>query len=221
MGKSNRLSRLPVASAVGAFLAVLAVFGCGGATYVHHRVLLPPNLDLVPYGRVGLVIFTVENAKGSLQEFATRRFEEDALAAQRGIEVLELGPADSVLRRVGQTELGPAAAQALGGARGVPAVFFGHLKVSNVKPSVGLIGLTLPLVKATVSAELVVELLSTSSGGTVWRASAAATEEVGELALIGGVPYFSAQNPNDAYGLLVNRLVRAVTYDLRPTWEER
>ncbi len=220
MGKSNPLSRLSVAGAVGALLAVLAVFGCGPSYRVVH-VLLPPQLELVPYGRIGLVTFTVENAKGSLHEFATRRFEEDVLAAQRGIEVLELGPADSVLRRVGQRELGPAAAQGLGGEGGVPAVFFGHLKVSNVKPNVGLIGLTLPHLEATVSVELWVELLSTRSGGTVWRASAAVTEKVGEVALVGGMPYFSAQNPNDAYGLLVNRLVAAVTHDLRPTWEER
>lgn len=216
MGKPNRLSRLPLASVVGALLAVLGTVACGS-----HRVLVPPQLQLVPYGRIGLVTFTVENAKGSLHEFATRRFEEEVLAAQRGIEVLELGPADSVLRRVGQRELGPAAAQALGGERGVPAVFFGHLKVSNVKPSGGVIGLTLPHLEATVSAELSVELLSTSSGGTVWRTSAAATEKVGQVALIGGEPYFSAQNPNDAYGVLVNRLVAAVTHDLWPTWQER
>ena len=49
-----------------------------------HGVLVPPRLDLVPYGRVGLVTFTVENAKGTLHEFATRRFEEAVLQAQTG-----------------------------------------------------------------------------------------------------------------------------------------
>lgn len=85
-----------------------------------------------------------------------------------------------------------------------------------------MIGLTLPHLEATVSAELTVERLSTRSGGTVWRASAAAaTENVGQVALVGGLPYFAAQNPNDAYGLLVNRLVAAVTRDMRPPWQER
>jgi len=45
------------------------------------------RLDLQPYGRLGLVTFTVENAKGSLHEFATERFAEDMLAAQPGTEV--------------------------------------------------------------------------------------------------------------------------------------
>jgi hypothetical protein len=183
-----------------------------------HRVLVPPRVDLVPYGSVGLVTFTIEKAKGPLHEFATRRFSEEILAAQRGIEVLELGPADSVLRRTGQTTLGPAAARALGGDDGVPAVFFGHLRVSDVKPKGGLIGLTMPHIEATVSAELSVELLSTRSGGTLWRGSAATTEKVGSLAIIGGEPYFSARDPNDAYGRLVNRLVAAVTRDFRSTW---
>ena len=47
-------------------LALLAA-GCGGAT----RVLVPPRVDLRPYGKLGLVTFTVENAKGSLHEYAT------------------------------------------------------------------------------------------------------------------------------------------------------
>ena len=38
------------------------------------------------------------------------------------------------------------------------------------------------------------------------------------LSLIGGEPIFSAKDPNNAYGQLVNRLVYAVTYDLRSTW---
>jgi len=35
---------------------------------------------------------------------------------------------------------------------------------------------------------------------------------------VDGVPEFAAQNPNDAYGHLINRLVYDVTYDLRSTW---
>src|SRR5256712_8961377 len=174
-------------------LVVLAGMACAA-----HRVLLPPRLNLVPYGQIGLVTFTAENAKGSLHEFATRRFSEYVLAAQTGIEVLELGAADSVLRRAGATELGPPAAQALGGERGVPVVFFGHLKVSNVKPSGSLVGLTLPRAQAPVSAELSVELLSTKSGGTLWRSSAVASEKVGGLALVGGRPGFSAKDPTNA-----------------------
>lgn len=185
------------------------------------RVLVPPRLDLQPYGSVGLVTFTVENAKGSLHELATQRFAEEVLAGQSGIELLEVGSADSLVRRMGETQFGPASAQALGQERNVPAVFVGHLKVSNVRPSGGIAGLAVPFVQATVSVELMVRLISTKTGGTLWRSSAAASEKVGSVALIGGVPNFSAKNPNDAYGHLVNQLVWSVTYDLRPTWRKQ
>ena len=180
-------------------LACVATLACAS-----HRVLVPPQLNLVPYGRVGLVTFTVENAKGTLGDFTTKRFEEYVLGAQKGIEVQEFRAPDSTA--------------ALSGARGVPAVFLGHLKVSNIKPKGGLLGLTTGHVEATVSAQLSVELRSTKTGGTLWRSSSSATEQVGELTLTQGVPEFSARDPNDAYGRLVDRLVYAVTWDLRSTW---
>jgi hypothetical protein len=191
--------RFPRRPSVAVLVATLS-----GAACASHRVLVPPQLDLVPYGSVGLVTFTAENARGALGSLVTRRFEEYMLAAQRGIEVQEFATSDS--------------AAALGGARGVPVVFLGHLKVSNVKPSGGLLGLTLAHVEATVSAELSVELRSTKTGGTLWRASAERTEKVGELSIVGGVPEFSARDANEAYGHLVDRLVYAVTWDLRSTW---
>lgn len=201
-----------------ALAIALAAFGCASNRVV---VQVPPRLDLVPYGRVGLVMFTVERATGSLPELATRRFEEQLLAAQTGFEVVELGSADSVLRRTGVAELGAAVAESLGVQRGIPAVFFGRLRISNVQPSGGVLGLALGHMEATISAELSVQLVSTKSGGTVWRSSATAREKVAEVSLAGGVPFFSAQDPNVAYGQLVNHLVYAVTRDFRPTLERQ
>ena len=189
---------------------------CGGGS---HSVLVPPRLDLEPYGRVGLFTFTTDNAKGSLDELATERFSEAALNGQSHIEMLELGTVDTLLQRVGETEFGPAAAQAAGKEHHVPGVFVGHLVVSNVKPSGGLLGIASGFVQATVSVQLSVRLLSTESGGTLWRSSSQASEKVGGLAIVNGEPHFSAKNPNDAYGHLVDQLVYAVTRDLRPTWQ--
>jgi hypothetical protein len=172
------------------------------------------------YGHVGLARFTVEGGKGALDELATERFSEYALAAQPGIEVLEVGSADSVRQRVGEQDPGPATAQALGTARGVPAIFFGHLKISDVKRSGGLQGFV-PFIKATVSLQLTVGLFATQTGGTLWRASATRSEEVGELQIVDGLPSFTAKDPRNAYGHIVNELVEAVTYDLRPTWREQ
>src|SRR6266480_2651615 len=190
---------------LSAFVVLLVVSACGGG---RRSVLVPPRLDLQPYGRLGLVTFTVENA-------------EDMLAAQPGTEVLELGAQDSLLRRVGEKELGIAAAQELGKQREVGAVFAGHLKVTNPKGTGGLAGLVTPHLEATVKVELAVWLLSTRSGATLWRSSAWATERVGHVALVGGQLDFSAKDPKEAYGPLVNTLIRLVTQDMRSTWQRQ
>src|SRR5258706_13218738 len=76
-------------------LIILVVAACGSHRPLRQRVLLPPALNLVPYRNIGLFEFSVENAKGTLHQFATRRFEEYVLAAQTGIKEQELKAADS------------------------------------------------------------------------------------------------------------------------------
>src|SRR3989441_626233 len=176
----SRKESLVKASAT--ILTLVAAMACGGGQ-TSHTVLVAPRLNLLPYGSVGLVTFSIEKAKGTLNEFATRRFEEYLLAAQSGIEVQEFSQADST--------------QALSGARGVPVVFLGHLKLSDVKPSGGLIGLTLPHVEATVTATLAVELRSTKTGGTPWRANPLAPEKGGHPPVRGGGAGVASQKPPD------------------------
>jgi len=193
------------------FAIVLAVFGCGGGHRpVRQRVLLPPNLNLAPHRNIGLFEFSVENAKGNLHEFATHRFEEYVLAAQSGIEMREFTAADS-------SRVFAAAAD----SNGCPVAFFGHLKISNVKPHGGLTASLSPVVRATVTVELSVWLVNTRTGGIMWRKSSASTEEVGGVSVSGGVASFSARDPIDAYGRLINQLVYDVTYDVRSTWVDQ
>jgi len=64
-------------------------------------------------------------------------------------------------------------------------------------------------------------LLSTRSGATLWRSSAWATERVGHVALVGGQLDFAAKDPKEAYGPLVNTLIRLVTQDMRSTWQQQ
>lgn len=192
------------------YFIVLAVFGCGGGYHpARQRVLLPPTLNLVPHHNIGLFQFSVENAKGNLHEFATRRFEEYVLAAQSGIEMREFMPSDST-RVFGSAD-----------STACPVAFFGHLKISNVKPSGGLTAGLAPIVEATVTVELSVWLVNTRTSGVMWRRSSAQTEKVGGLSFIGGTPSFSARDPNDAYGHIINQLVYNVTYDVRSTWVDQ
>jgi hypothetical protein len=187
---------------------LVALFGCGGSRRpARQRVLLPPTLNLVPHRNVGLFEFSVENAKGNLHALATQRFEEYVLAAQ-AVEMREFTRADS--SRVFRNDTSD-----------VPVAFFGHLKISNVKPSGHLTASLSPSMQATVTVELSVWLVNTRTGGVMWRRSSQSTEKVGGLAFIGGTPSFSAKDPNDAYGRLVNQLVYNVTYDVRSTWVDQ
>ena len=73
-------------AATSALVVALLVCGCSS-----HRVLVPPRLDLRPYGSLGLITFSAENAKGSLPQYATDRFSEEILSAQPGVEGEHVG----------------------------------------------------------------------------------------------------------------------------------
>jgi len=199
---------------LAAVVSVLLVVGCGGT-----QVQVAPRLDLIPFQQLALVTFTIENAKGSLDQVATDRFAVEMLGAQSGYELLELGEQQHLLDATGATRFGPSEARMIGEEQGVPAVFVGHMIVSDVKPSASISGI--PRVGMEVSVELTVRLLSTESGGTVWSASSRSTAVVGEVAFDGGIPSFGARDPADAYGDLVDVLVWEVTRDMRPTYRSQ
>ena len=157
-------------AATSALVVALLVCGCSS-----HRVLVPPRLDLRPYGSLGLITFSAENAKGSLPQYATDRFSEEILSAQPGVEVLELGPMDTLLARVGEKEPGIATAQELGKQRQVGAVFAGRLKVSNPNPSGGLasFGEAIPAQAIAQVCEMTWQLRGQAEGRQVENARAA------------------------------------------------
>jgi hypothetical protein len=197
-----------------AICGALALSACSA-----HYAQVPARLALQPYGRVALVTFSTEQTDRDLSALATQRFAEALLASQSGFELLELSSADTALQRLAATGNVEALAQAIGREKHVPAVFLGHVKASGVTPR-GRLSATGGLsMKATVSAELTVRLLSTTSGGTLWRSSSAANGTVGRLGVSGGaLPSVAMRDPNEAYGEMVGELVRGVTRDLRPTY---
>ena len=178
---------------------------------------VPARLDLAPYGRIAVVTFSTDQSNSAMSALATQRFAEALLASQSGFELLELDAADSSLKGLPANTDGVALAQALGRNRDVPAVFVGQLKVSGVKPR-GHLGVSGMNVRAAVSAELTGRLLSTKTGGTVWRSSSAANGTVGRLAMSGSLPSIAMRDKEEAYGEVVGQLVSDVTRDLRPTW---
>jgi hypothetical protein len=191
----------------------LVLSACGGAKYSQ----MPARLDLVPYGRVALVTFSADQPNDGMSSLATQRFAEALLSSQSNVELLELGSTDSVVKAL-PSDADPATlAQALGRQKGVPAVFIGTLKVSRVKPR-GHLDASGMNVRAGVSAELTVRLLSTSTGGTVWRSSSVASGTIGQLNITDRLPSIALRDREEAYGEVVQQLVTEVTRDLRPTW---
>ncbi|HEX5385463.1 MAG TPA: hypothetical protein VFW66_02055 [Gemmatimonadales bacterium] len=196
-----------------ALCGILALPACG-AKYAE----VPPRLALQPYGRVAIVTFTSERDDDGLGTLATQGFAEALLQSQSDVELLELSATDSALHNLAPDADPAAMAQALGREKHVPAVFLGELTMTGVKPR-GTIALSGGArVKASVSGLLSVRLLSTETGGTMWRSSATARGTVGTLAIDGHLPVVSARDPDEAYGQVVRNLVYEVTRDLRPTW---
>jgi len=206
--RTDRMQRL--FAVCGAFL----LSACGA-----HYAQVPARLQLEPYGRVALVTFTTDRAGGdSLEALATRHFAEALLASQSHVELVELGLADSTVRRFAPAGDPVALAQALGRDRDVSAVFLGRLTMSNVKPR-GVVASVRDLrVGAEVSGQLTVSLVNARTGGTVWRSSAAASQNVGRVSLSDAHPSVAVRNPDDANREIVRELVAGVTRDLRPTW---
>src|SRR2546427_10955630 len=78
----SRKESLVKASAT--ILTLVAAMGGGGGGQSSHTVLVAPRLNLLPDRSVGLVTFSIEKAKGTLNEFAPRRFGRQPLGRQSG-----------------------------------------------------------------------------------------------------------------------------------------
>jgi len=209
---ANRHVRLQHALAVCGSLALAAC----ASKYSQ----VPARLDLAPFGRIALVTFAADQPNSAMGSLATQRFAEALLANQSGVELLELNASDSSLKKLGSSVDGVELAKALGKDRNVPAVFVGSLKISNVKPR-GHIDASGMNVRAGVSAELTVRLLSTSTGGTVWRSSSIASGTLGGVNISDRLPSIGLRDKDEAYGEMVSQLIAEVTRDLKPTWVEQ
>lgn len=210
---ANRPVRSVRTQCLLALCSALILSGCAA-----HYAQVPARLDLAPYGRVAIVTFADDQSSSAMSTLATQRFAEALLASQSGVELLELGSADSSLKALARTADAAALAQALGREKDVPAVFVGSLKVSRAQPR-GHLSTSGVSVRAALNGELTVRLLSTRTGGTVWRSSAAASGTVGRVAMSGGaLPSVAMRDQDEATGDVVRSLVAEVTRDLRPTW---
>jgi hypothetical protein len=182
-------------------------------------VLVPPEIDLLPYERVGLISFSVENAKGQLDEMATQRFLQEITRFQRGVQVIELGPLDEVLGKIIKTSLDQEAMRAIGEHFGVTSFFHGKIKVSDVKPDVDIAALIKSLrVRVSFNISMTARLFSTETGATLWTDSVFRKESLASMSMgQNKIPYFDVKDQDETYKILVEHMVYELTRDFRPT----
>jgi len=192
-------------------LLTLTLAGCGPA------MLFPPEIDLMPLERIGLITFSVENAEGQLDSLATQRFLQNITRFQN-VQVIELGRLNGVLRKIDKTTIDVDAAKAIGKEFGVSSFFTGTIRVSDVKPKVSLSALIRHMrVQAVFDIDMTARLITTDTGATRWTDSSI---RKGSLAFLSmgqeGIPYFDIRDQDETYMRLVEDIVRDVTRDFRP-----
>lgn len=194
--------------------AALLTLSCAKRTLVE----VPPQVDLYPYNLIGVVQFTSES-KGTLASFATQRFIEVLQEAQPGVRVLELGTADEIVRTLDRDDMNYQTVRAIGEHYGVGAVILGTLDVQDVKPRLDLQHmLSSASISADVTASLSTRLMETTRGATAWTRTTRTTATIAQVGVGGGAVVFDAQDPERAYGTMVDALVAELSQDFRVTY---
>ncbi len=199
-----------------AFILIILLFiGCSRTMLVS----VPPAVDLEPYGNIGLTSFSIENAKGQLDEMATQRFLQVITQSQRGTQLIELGTLDEVLSQVNRPSLDQEAVKAIGEYFNVKGVFVGKISVSDVKPQVSIGALVKSMgISASFTISMTSRLYSTASGATSWTDSVRWKDSLANLSLSDDtLPSFNVKDQDETYQNLIEQMIYELTRDFRPT----
>ncbi len=129
------------------------------------------------------------------------------------VRVVGFGPESAALQSVGRNELNPDTFRALGQEHGVRTILTGVLEISDIRPDIRIASsLKSGSLSAQVDATLAVQLIEAATGASIWSTSASATTSVGHISVLGSRDFvFDAEDPERAYGGLVDSLVEQVT----------
>ena len=190
---------------------------CGGGTWVQ----IPPSIDLTRHEILGVIEFS-SDAEGELPAYTTRRFIEEMRSDQGLIRIVDLGPQAELLQSLNLSSLDREAFRTIGEEHGLTTIVTGRLEVSNVRPALRISpNLSDISAAADVDAQLSVRMIEVASGASLWSRSAEASRRVGQVSILGGRFDFDADDPDRAYGELVNALVESTTAEFKVTWERR
>ena len=194
---------------------VLLFIGCSRSVIVS----VPPAVDLISYGNIGLISFSAENAKGQLDEMTTQRFLQVITQSQRGVQLIELGTLDKVLSQVNKSTLDQEAVKEIGERFNVKAFFSGKISISDVKPQVSIGALIKSMgIRASFTISMTSRLYSTATGATTWTDSVRWEDSLANLSLSeDGIPSFNVRDQNETYQRLIEQMIYELTRDFRAT----
>ena len=199
--------------------SVVALISClftvtVGCAPRYQTVTLAPRIDLTEHQIIAVVEFDSSTA-GELGPLATRRFTDMARRDQGLVRMMNVEP-DTAQRN-------QAAFKQLGQRYDARTILVGSLEVSDIRPNLSIANtLRSGSLTANVDATLTVDLIESSTGASIWSASARTTRTVGHINVFDGKHFtFDAEDPEQAYGELIDTLVARVTSDFRSTYVRR
>ena len=182
---------------------------CAGTHY--RTVMVPPRVDLSAHEIIAVVEFDSSN-EGQLGPLATRRFTDLARRDQGLVRMMNVD--------LDVHDRNTAALTQLAKSHGAQTILVGSLKVSDVRPNLNISNtLRSGSLTANVDATLTVDLIESATGASIWSASARATRTIGHISVLNGKHFtFDAEDPEQAYGDLIDALVTQATSDFRGTY---
>lgn len=185
---------------------LLFLWGC--------MVRIPPRVDLKPYNQIGIISFNLENARGNIGDLVASKLIKIIKKSQRKAHLIKLGSSKQVQKRIGKSELD---VKAVGERYEVDAVFVGTVSLSDVEAHIEESGLFANLkVLANANFTITAKLISTATGEVLWKNSITEKRKLTQIRVGRGTPEFAANDPNRAYGLMIEELVYKLTMDFCP-----
>ncbi len=196
---------------IGLVLIACLVVVTAGCAARYQTVRVAPRIDLTQHQIIAVVEFDSSNA-GELGPLATRRFTDLARRDQGLVRMMDI---DLDTEQRNHTVF-----KELGERDGVRTILIGTIEVSDIRPNLSISKtLRSGSLTANVDATLTVDLIETATGASIWSASARTTRTVGYISVFNGKDFtFDAEDPEQAYGDLIDALVTQVTSDFRATW---
>jgi hypothetical protein len=202
----------------GAVLAAALLAACSHAPPPPPPVLAPPRVELAEIGAIGMIDFSAAGPR-DVASLASREFLASLQAAQPGVAVLELGPAEAVLAAVGGKSLGPETIRAIGEKYELDAVLVGEVETREARPRVSMDEPSNFTARAELEGVLHARLLETRRGATLWTASAATRAPLARVELSRwGVGALDAHPPEETRSEVIRELVSQATADFQPHW---